>query len=79
MQIVSIGDNLHERSKLSFLEKLKNYFKMSSAKIFTQLVKYCHVEMMKGENERLCAISLELNFTSSRFQTQDLMIQNQKC
>ena len=36
MQIVSIGDNLHEMSKPVFWEK---YFNMSSAENFTQHAK----------------------------------------
>ena len=36
MQIVSLGDNLHEMSDPIFWEK---YFKMSSAEIFTQHAK----------------------------------------
>ena len=39
MQIVSIGDNLHEMSNLVFWEKLEKYFKMSSAENFTQSAK----------------------------------------
>ena len=35
MQIVSLGDNLHEMLKPIFWNK-KKYFKMSSAEIFTQ-------------------------------------------
>ena len=35
MQIVSLGDNLHEMPTPSFGEKIK-YFKMSSAEFFTQ-------------------------------------------
>ena len=39
MQTVSLGDSLHEMSSL-FSEKINNkYFKMSSAKIFTQHAK----------------------------------------
>ena len=37
MQIVSLGDNLHEMSKPVFWEK---YFKMTSAESFTQRAKH---------------------------------------
>ena len=40
MQIVSFGDNLHEVSNPIFLEKQENYFKLSSAEIFTQHAKW---------------------------------------
>ena len=36
MQIVSIGDNLHEMSTPVFREKEENFFRMSSAENFTQ-------------------------------------------
>ena len=36
MQIVSLGDNLHEVSNPIFKEKSEKYFKMSSSEIFTQ-------------------------------------------
>ena len=36
MQIVSIGDNLHEMPKLILWEKQEKYIKMSFAEIFTQ-------------------------------------------
>ena len=36
MQIVSIGDNLHEMSNPVFLEKQEKYFKMLSTENFTQ-------------------------------------------
>ena len=39
MQIVSLGDNLHEKSKPIFWENLEEHFKMSSAEIFTQHAK----------------------------------------
>ena len=39
MQIVSIGDNLHEMSKPVFLENWKKYFSISSAENFTQSAK----------------------------------------
>ena len=39
MQIVSLGDNLHEMSYPVFWEKKEKYFKMSSAENFTQNVK----------------------------------------
>ena len=35
MQIVSLGDNLHEMPKHIFWEKRENYFKMLPAEIFT--------------------------------------------
>ena len=38
MQIVSIGDNMHEMSKPVFWEKSEKYFKMS-AEFFSQSVK----------------------------------------
>ena len=39
MQIVSLGDDLHEISKSIFLEKIKNkYFKMSTAKSFARVL-----------------------------------------
>ena len=37
-QIISLGDNLHEMSKLIFLEKLEKKIRMLSAEIFTQCV-----------------------------------------
>ena len=41
MQIVSLGDNLHEMSYPVFWEKnKKKYFKMSSAENFTQSAKH---------------------------------------
>ena len=40
MQIVSLGDNLHEMSNPVFWEKYKKYFKMSSAENFTQSAKH---------------------------------------
>ena len=40
MQIVSKGDNLHEVSDPYILGKIKMYFKMSSAEIFTQHAKH---------------------------------------
>ena len=47
MQIFTIGDNLHEKSKPGFSlfsgENKKNYFKMSSAENFTQ-----HAEWNNG-------------------------------
>ena len=39
MQDVSIGDNLHERSKSVFWENEEKYFKMWSAENFTQSAK----------------------------------------
>ena len=41
MQIVSLGDNLHEMSKSVFWvkNKKKKYFKMSSVEFFTQHAK----------------------------------------
>ena len=36
MQIVSVGDNLHEMPNPVFGEKLKKKFDMSSAETFTQ-------------------------------------------
>ena len=39
MQIVSLGDNLHEMSYPVFWEKWEKYFKMSSAENFTQSAK----------------------------------------
>ena len=36
MQVVSIGDNLHEMSNSVFWEKLEKYFSMPSAENFTQ-------------------------------------------
>ena len=39
MQIVSFGDNLHERSTAIFCEKEVKYFKISSAYIFIQHAK----------------------------------------
>ena len=39
MQIVSVGDNLHEMSNPVFWEKLE-YFNMLSAKNFTQNAKH---------------------------------------
>ena len=39
MQIVSLGDNLHEMSNPVFWEKKEKYFKMSSAANFTQSAK----------------------------------------
>ena len=39
MQIVSLGDNLHEMSNPVFWEKYGKYFKMSSAENFTQSAK----------------------------------------
>ena len=39
MQIVSLGDNLHEMSNSVFWEKYEKYFKMSSAENFTQSAK----------------------------------------
>ena len=39
MQIVSIGDNLHEMSKPIFWGKKEIYFDMSSAENFTQSAK----------------------------------------
>ena len=39
MQIVSLGDNLHEMSSPVFWEKSEKYFKMSSAENFTQTAK----------------------------------------
>ena len=36
MQIVSLGDNLHEMLKPTLLEKYEKHFKMSSAENFTQ-------------------------------------------
>ena len=36
MQIVSLGDSLHEMPKPVFCEKQEKYFKVSSAEIFTQ-------------------------------------------
>ena len=43
MQIVSIGDNLHEMSKPVFLEKInKKYVSMSSAENFTSMISTKH-------------------------------------
>ena len=39
MQIVSLGDNLHEMSNPVFWEKYEKYFKMPSAENFTQSAK----------------------------------------
>ena len=39
MQIVSIGDNLHEMSNLFFCKIQAKYFKMLSAEIFSQSAK----------------------------------------
>ena len=39
MQIVSLGDNLHELSNPVFEKNKKKYFKMSSAENFTQSAK----------------------------------------
>ena len=39
MQIVSWGDNLHEKSNPVFWEKQEKYFKMLSAENFTQSAK----------------------------------------
>ena len=39
MQIVSIGDSLHEISKTDFWEKYEEYFNMTSTENFTQCVK----------------------------------------
>ena len=39
MQIVSLGDNLHEMSNSVFWEKYEKYFKMLSAENFTQSAK----------------------------------------
>ena len=38
MQIVSIGDNLHEKPNPVSWEKFEKYFKMPSAENFTQSV-----------------------------------------
>ena len=38
MQIVSIGDNLHEMPNPVFFDKYVKYFNMSSAEKFTQNV-----------------------------------------
>ena len=43
MQIVSIGDNLHEMSKHVFWEKYENCFHMMSAENFTLSVKRYHI------------------------------------
>ena len=40
MQIFSIGENLHEKTKLVFWEKYEKYFKMVSAEIFTKSAKH---------------------------------------
>ena len=40
MQIVSLGDNLHEMLNPFFLMKIRNYFKLLSAEIFTQHAKW---------------------------------------
>ena len=40
MQIVSIGDYLHEMLNPVFWEKQEKYFKMSSAENFTQNAKH---------------------------------------
>ena len=44
MQIVSIGDNLHEMSNHVFWEKLEKYYKMLSVENFTRSAKryYSH-------------------------------------
>ena len=39
MQIVSLGDNLHEMSKPIFWKKIRKYFKILSAEVFTQNAK----------------------------------------
>ena len=39
MQIVSIGDNLHQMSKPAFWVKQEKYFNMSSAESITQSAK----------------------------------------
>ena len=39
MQIFSIGDSLYDMLNPVFWEKLRKYFKMSSAEIFTQSAK----------------------------------------
>ena len=39
MQIVSLGDNLHEMSYPVFWQKLEKYFNKSSAENFTQSAK----------------------------------------
>ena len=39
MQTVSLGDNLHEMSKLIFWKKKIKYFKMTSTDFFTQHAK----------------------------------------
>ena len=49
MQIVSLGDNLHEKSQPTFLEK-QEYFKMSSAENFTQDAK--HEDLDGGTKNR---------------------------
>ena len=47
MQIVAIGDNLHEMSKLVFRGNKKNYFNLMSAETFTQSAKpYGELQMM---------------------------------
>ena len=40
MQIVSIGDNLHEMLNPVFWRKYKKYFNMSSAEKFTRSAKH---------------------------------------
>ena len=44
MQTASLEDNLHELSKYYFLEKVRKYFKMLSAKILTLLAKHFKVD-----------------------------------
>ena len=50
-QIVSIGDNLYEMSKLVFREKEEKYFNMLSAEYFTQHAKRYGLQGWQSNNE----------------------------
>ena len=50
MQIVSIGDNLHEMSKPDFWENREKYYKMSSAENFTQSAEHSSADQIVENN-----------------------------
>ena len=57
MQIVSIGDNLHEMSNLVFLENNKNIINLSSAEFAKRVVKVkCLQDLSQDSTACLTAV-----------------------
>ena len=67
MQIVSIGDSLHEISKPVFLEISEKYFNMSSAENFTQSTK-CYDVGSRVSKRIACSVFLILLELDTLFQ-----------